>query len=173
MNLYWTALALVLVATSAFAEPAKKIYRWKDDNGNWVFSDIPKVGSEEIQLSHRALSMPTEDVDVLNSQSQPKATSFEAAVTSPAHEQTIRENTGSVYVTGRVSPRFLPSMQAQLFLNGEAVSEKQGSISFALREIPRGEHKLQIKVFGVDGKLVAESPLSTFFMHRASVLNKP
>lgn len=173
MNFHWTAIALVLVATSALAEPAKKIYRWKDDNGNWVFSDIPKVGSEEIQLRHRALNMPSEDVNVLNAQTQPKTANIEVAVTSPTHEQTLRENTGSVYVTGRVAPRFLPSMQAQLFLNGEAVSEKQGSISFALREVPRGEHKLQIKVFGADGKLVAESPLSIFFMHRASVLNKP
>lgn len=173
MNFHWTALALVLVATSALAEPAKTIYRWKDDNGNWVYSDIPKQGAEEIQLTHRSLSMPSENVDVLNTQTHPKTPSFEVFVTAPSHEQTIRENTGSVYVTGRVAPRFLPSMQAQLFLNGEAVSEKQGSISFALREVPRGEHQLQIKVFGAEGKLVAESALSTFFMHRASVLNKP
>lgn len=172
MDLRWFLVLLLCASSAALAATSKKIYRWKDENGNWVFSDVPRKGAEEMRLQHNSLNMPQEDISVLDVVEPPKAINYSVAITSPTNEQTIRENTGSLYVTGRIEPRFMPNMQVQLFLNGQAASEKQNSAAFALRDIPRGEHSLQIKLYDETGKMIAVSKPSVFFLHRATSIKK-
>ncbi|CCQ10222.1 hypothetical protein PALB_10870 [Pseudoalteromonas luteoviolacea B = ATCC 29581] len=164
---------LFLLCTSTVLEAAepKTIYRWQDENGNWVFSDVPQKGANAIELKHNALNMPPEDTSVLDNTSSQAITQFVASILSPNHEETLRDNNGTVYVSGKIEPRFLPNMQVQLFLDGKAVSERQNNVSFALRDVPRGEHTLQIKLFDGNGELLSTSASSVFFLHRASVTN--
>ena len=39
----WLLIALCIVCAQAYAD--KKVYRWKDQNGNWVYSDTPRKGA--------------------------------------------------------------------------------------------------------------------------------
>lgn len=148
----------------------KKIYTWKDKNGAVVFSDTPKVGAQEVKLTSQILSMPTTDTRVLD-ESKPVATaSYKVVIASPADEETVRENTGSVYVTSRVLPRFENGFKIQLFVDGTPHSKPTDNSTFALRNVERGEHVLQVKLFDQKGKTLSVSPTSVFFMHRASSL---
>ncbi|QTL37215.1 DUF4124 domain-containing protein [Pseudoalteromonas viridis] len=169
MRLYWVILCLVY---SGSAVSDQKVYRWKDKNGNWVYSDVPKKGSEKVKLNTNMLTMPATDTSILAPNSTTPAVTYKAKITAPSDQQTLRENSGSVYVNGLVTPRFANGFQVQLFLNGKPAGPKQTSASFALRDLPRGEHKLQMKVFDDKGMLVAQSAVTTFFLHRASLLNR-
>ncbi|NUZ11411.1 DUF4124 domain-containing protein [Pseudoalteromonas sp. McH1-7] len=166
------SMMLTIISIDATAESNPKIYRWKDKNGHWVYSDIPKPGSKEVKLHSNILTMPSIDTKVLASQSDTTPTiTYQAKITSPENEQTIRDNSGSVYVTGSVEPRFTQGLSVQLYLNGEATGPKQSNAQFSLRNIHRGEHALVLKVFNQKGQVVAQSNEHKFYLHRNTVNN--
>ncbi|KTF13974.1 DUF4124 domain-containing protein [Pseudoalteromonas sp. H105] len=148
----------------------KKIYSWKDKNGVLVFSDTPKPGAIEVKLTSQVLSMPTTDTRILNETKPTTIKPFKIEIASPENEQTVRENSGSVYVNTRVLPRFESDFKVQLFVDGIAHAKPSETNTFALRNVDRGEHSLQVKLFDPKGKLIAVSPISIFFMHRQSAL---
>ncbi|MFY8301160.1 DUF4124 domain-containing protein [Pseudoalteromonas sp. SS15] len=167
----WTVIGLsILMALIALPSDAK-IYRWKDKNGNWVYSDTPRKGAQEVKLN-KPLVMPSTNTNVLQSPNTQKQISYQANITSPNHEQTIRENTGTVYVSGQVLPSFHKGFTVQLFHNGSTVGAKQSSTSFVLKSLSRGEHKIKMAVFNPQGTQIATSKEHTFYLHKASVSNR-
>ena len=168
-----TLLVLSLIFISFFGySAAQKVYSWKDKNGVLVFSDTPRPGAIEVKINTQNLTMPATDTSILD-RGAPNTTpiKFKVSISSPKNEATVRENTGSVYVTARISPRFETGFKVQLLLDGTPHSEPSNSTTFALREVNRGEHTLQAKLYDANNKLVSVSPISTFFMHRASVIS--
>lgn len=165
------SMTLALTSIDAAAESNPKIYRWKDKNGHWVYSDVPQPGSKEVKLNANALTMPSVDTKILEQTDTTPTIQYTAKIISPEHEQTIRDNSGSVYVTGTIEPRFTQGLSVQLFLNGTATGPKQSNTQFSLRGINRGEHSLVMKVFNQKGMLVAQSDAHKFFLHRNTVNN--
>jgi hypothetical protein len=51
------AIALSLLGSTAFA--AGEVYRWKDANGIWHFSDQPQPGAELVRANRPATPAPT------------------------------------------------------------------------------------------------------------------
>lgn len=167
-----TIFLLVIISLVSFFgySGEKKIYAWKDKNGVLVFSDTPKSGAKEVKLTTQNLTMPAVDTRILDDQNLPKVINYKIAIASPADEATVRENTGSVYVSSRITPRFENGFTVQLFFDGSPYEEPSNTSTFALRNVNRGEHTLQVKLFDSQGNIIANSPTSTFFMHRASSL---
>ncbi|WP_404341470.1 DUF4124 domain-containing protein [Pseudoalteromonas mariniglutinosa] len=160
---------IVLIISFNSDAAAQKIYAWTDENGVLVFSDTPKAGAQEVKLTTQNLTMPATDTQILNDTQPVEPTKYGAMITAPEHNATVRENTGSVYVSTRITPRFENGYKIQLFFDGAAHAEPSNSTTFALRDVNRGEHSLQVKLFDPNNKLVSVSPVSTFFMHKASV----
>jgi len=144
----------------------KKIYAWKDKNGVLVFSDTPHKGATEVKLTSQNLNMPAPSNDVFNEPTEPQQAAFKIAISSPEHNQTIRENTGSVYVTSRITPRFESGFTIQLFIDGKANGPASDSSTFAIRDVERGEHTLQLKLFNSKNQIIAVSQPCIFSMHR-------
>ena len=173
----WTVKGLCILMTLISLPSDAKIYRWKDKNGNWVYSDTPRKGAQEVKLN-KPLVMPSTNTNtntntnVLQSSNTQKQISYQANITSPNHEQTIRENTGTVYVSGQVLPRFHKGFTVQLFHNGSTVGAKQSSTSFVLKSLSRGEHKIKMAVFNPQGTQIVTSKEHTFYLHKASVSNR-
>ncbi|PCK31634.1 DUF4124 domain-containing protein [Pseudoalteromonas piscicida] len=166
------SMMLALPSIDATAESNPKIYRWKDKNGHWVYSDVPKPGSKEVKLHSNALTMPSVDTTILDQQADTgPAIQYQAKITAPEHEQTIRDNSGSVYVTGSVEPRFTQGLSVQLFLDGEATGPKQANAQFSLRNVNRGEHSLILRVFNQKGQVVAQSSTHKFYLHKTTLNN--
>ena len=167
-----TLLVLSLLFASFFGyTAAQKVYSWKDENGVLVFSDTPRPGATEVKLNTQNLTMPAADTSILDTAPSAVPVNFKVSIAAPANEETVRENTGSVYVTTRISPRFETGFKVQLLVDGSPHGAPSNSTTFALREIFRGEHTLQAKLFDANNKLVSVSPVSTFFMHRTSINN--
>ncbi|MBD1582384.1 DUF4124 domain-containing protein [Pseudoalteromonas sp. S16_S37] len=160
--------SLILTFCANASQP--QVYRWKDENGNWVFSDVPRQGSEKVSLN-KPISIPTTDTSVLTPKKENKALNYEVKISSPSHQQTLRENTGTVYVTGQVTPVFSRGLTVQLSLDGKLVSDKQTNTTFALRNIDRGEHQLIMYLYDEHGARIATSTMSTFYLHRANRIN--
>lgn len=158
-------LLSILLSINCYANE-KKIYTWKDKNGVLVFSDTPHVGAKEINLASQDLNMPAIDMSTINAHEQKKTIDFSIKITSPAHNETIRDNTGSVYVTTQIAPRFETGLTLQLFVNNIAHSSPSTTSTFALKNIERGEHTLLVKLFNEQKEIIALSPEKTFFMHR-------
>ena len=167
---YLLAFIVLTTVTLDVSAKNKSIYVWKNEDGVLVFSDTPRKGAEKVKLNSPAMSMPSTDTSILNETTSTKATlNFAIKVTSPAAEETIRDNTGSVHVTGQISPRFLKGHTVQLYLDGAPYGEPQGATVFVMRNVNRGEHQVALELIDAQGNTLATSPPTTFFLHRATV----
>jgi hypothetical protein len=170
MNKVLFALLLLLAVPQATAQETKKIYVTRDANGVLVFSDSPQAGAEELNLSSRPNMMAATD-PTLPAPKPPAKEPFTVEIAQPEDQGTVRDNTGSVYVSGKISPMFQRGLRVRLLLDGKSQAEPQNSAVFILRDVERGEHKLQMELFDQNGKLIATSPVTTFYLHRASVIS--
>ena len=161
---------LACVATSLQAQQTKKVFVTRDANGVLVFSDSPQPGAEEVNLSQRANVMAATDATLPNTRKVEKEP-FSIVIVQPEEQGTVRDNTGSVYVSGKISPMFERGLRVRILLDGKPQGEPQNTAVFILRDVDRGEHKLQMELFDQSGKLIATSPVTTFYLHRASVIS--
>ena len=170
MNNVLFILILLLFIPAINAQETKKVFVTRDANGVLVFSDSPQVGAEELTLSSRANIMAATD-PTLPLAKKPAAEPFKVEIVQPEEQGTVRDNTGSVYVSGKISPMFERGLMVRLLVDGKAQTEPQNNTVFILRDIERGEHKLQMELFDKNGKIIATSPVTTFYLHRASVIS--
>ena len=170
MNNVLFILILLLVTPAINAQETKKVFVTRDANGVLVFSDSPQAGAEELTLSSRANIMAATD-PTLPVTKKPAAEPFKVEIVQPEEQGTVRDNTGSVYVSGKISPMFERGLMVRLLVDGKALTEPQNNTVFILRDIERGEHKLQMELFDKNGKIIATSPVTTFYLHRASVIS--
>ncbi|WP_338362889.1 DUF4124 domain-containing protein [uncultured Pseudoalteromonas sp.] len=147
----------------------KKIYAWKDRNGVLVFSDTPRNGAHEINLSNQSISLSDANKHTPNSAQPTQLNRFQIMISSPIHNQTIQENTGSVYVTSRITPRFEAGFTIQLFLNGAPYGTTSDLSTFAIRDVESGVHTLYLKLYNKQNQAIAISKPSTFVMQRKTV----
>ncbi len=153
---------------------AKEIYMWRDENGVLVFSDTKRPGAKVISLADdKVTSMKKADTSVFEkSDIQTKAIEYGIEIVSPSHEDTIRDNTGSLHVSTRITPSFNPKFKVQLLFNGKRNTPPQSNAVFVMRNVDRGAHTIQAQLFDEKGIAIATSEQITFFMHRANRIAK-
>jgi hypothetical protein len=88
------------------------------------------------------------------------------AITSPAQEETVHDNSGKVTVTVDAVPG--PRERVRLLIDGKPAAPDSRRGTFALSGIDRGEHRLQAQLLDADDRVVAESAPVTFYMWQAS-----
>ena len=163
-------MLLVMLMTIPMSLASTKIYVWRNAEGVLVYSDSPKPGSEEMDVKSPNVSKSSVDTSVLDIKPQKQQDDgFTIEITQPKDQATIRDNTGSVHVQGRIKPVFKRGLKVSLLVDGKPYSKPQNYSMFALRNIERGEHQLQMNLIDQQGNVVASSPVITFYMHRASV----
>ena len=169
MNKLLLLLTLLIIMPPLQAQE-KRIFVTKDANGVLVFSDSPQPGAEEVSLTSRPNIMESTSTN-LPARKPVEPEPFKIEIAQPENNGTVRDNTGSVYVSGRITPMFKRGLQVRLVVDGTPLSEPQNKATFILRDVDRGEHTLQMELFDQSGKLIATSPVTTFYLHRASVIN--
>ncbi len=171
-------LILALLALPLMAQAA--LYKWVDDNGEVVYSDTPpQKQAEEIRppslnvtpaVKYKAKEAPAAD-------EAPVAFSYsEFKVTSPAMEETIRNNNGSLTVTVSLTPELSTEHGHTIafLVDGKVKVKNSTSLSKTLTFIERGTHSISAKVKDVNGKTVIATDSVTIHMFRGSkLLPKP
>ena len=156
------------------AAEAADIYRWKDSEGNVIYSDTPQPGSEKVTLQETTIlpSAPIPKSPDESNTEKPGPVKYESvAITRPTDEQTIRENIANVSVAIRLQPGLQAGHghKLQLLFDGQGVEEPGRKTSFTLPAVDRGAHTLQAVISESNGRVVTRSAITTFFVHKQSV----
>ena len=96
----FASLTFPVQATSA------KIYVWRNEAGVLVFSDSPKPGAEEVELKTNNNIISSIDTSILDITPKKIEDDYQVVIVQPLNNSTIRDNTGSVHVSGRIKPIF-------------------------------------------------------------------
>lgn len=165
-----TLVCLATVATSA----AQPIYKTTSEDGTPVFSDQRAPGAEPVELDEGNVFAPPTDAvpaaDAGATPESPPAERYDVRITQPADEASVRSNNGDLTVTAAMEPSPGPGARFELLLDGVAVARGDGG-TFDLDALDRGTHRLQVRVLGADGGILATSDTVTFYLLRASRLN--
>lgn len=170
--------ALLLLAASVLAG-ATDIYRHVDAEGNVTFSDQPPAPGENAEKVHlRELNttpavepsaVPDREPDPTEQQ---EPAELDIRIASPDDETTIAMGPGDVTVTAQATPPLGRLEQLQLYLDGEAFGEPQGSTTWALQGLMRGPHDLAVERLDRRGNRLARSESVRIYVLRPSV-NQP
>ena len=167
MKIFATALCVILLSTQLFAE-ATKIYTWRNEKGELVFSDTPKLGAKEIKvIPKNNISSPI-DTSILNTVPQKNDEKYQIKINKPKQEASIRDNTGSVYIAGEIQPTLKTDQKIQLYLDGKKYQKPQYNPVFILQNVDRGEHQIKMALLNNLGKVIATSEITTFYLFRIS-----
>jgi len=174
-------LGLALVGLLSLPVSAA-IYRTVDAAGNVTYTDQPPPGQTAAKTG-----IVTEKIEIKTPntfdkpQSEPAYEPWlpdieEAAagyqslqITSPAHDESIRENAGNVVVSGDLKPGLKVGDALHLELDGTLNPEPADGFQLQLANIPRGTHRIRLVVLGSNGERKIESKEQIFHLQRYSV----
>jgi hypothetical protein len=166
----------VLLLLAALVPVYAEVYRSVDEDGNVIFSDTPREGSESIELRETTV-VPALKPQRRRSSSAPVAGNvalpYESiAIASPPHEETLRDQQ-QVDVSVALAPGLQTDFghEVQLYVDGAPFGNPGSATQFVLEEVERGEHKLQAAVLDRSGRELKRSKSSVFFFHKHSVLS--
>jgi len=148
-----------------------KIYVWRNEAGVLVFSDSPMPGAEEVEIDTQNQNISSSiDTSILDIKPKKLNDNFEVEIIRPTNNSTIRDNNGSVHVSGRIKPVFKQGFSIQLYIDDIPYNKPQSHSMFALRNVERGEHQIKLALLNAKGKIIASSKPVTFYMYRTSVI---
>lgn len=170
-------LGLLLLIGLAATPVASQVYKKCDANGVCSYSDKPQAGAEAIEVNTvvteftpvtPAPTQPTPTTEPLDSAGPPRVT---VSITSPIHRDTVRSNGGEFEVIWVADIENLaddPVYQLRL----DTVPVYEGPLTqVTLRDVARGERRLQVRVFAADGTELAQSDTVEFYVQRVSVFS--
>jgi len=175
-------ICLCFIASVAFGSEGTTVYKSKDKSGNPVFTDRETATSEEIRVQD-PLTFPAEVIkqradtfgyDGISSDAENESPVVYNAlqISSPQDQQSIRDNAGNLTVDV-VAPRTIaPEHQLVLLMDGIVIAVYSGE-PFALANLDRGEHTLQLQISHTEsGEIYKSSQEVTFIMLRFSQLHR-
>lgn len=166
----YSIFIIVLLSLLAPALAASsKVYVWRNASGDLVFSDSPKAGAEEIEVNDIQTVITSVDTSVLDITPRVISEEYQVEITQPKDHTTIRDNSGSLFISGRVAPVFKRGFKVRLIMNGAIHGESQTHSVFILRNVERGEHKIKLELINNQGKIIASSKERTVYLHRTRV----
>ena len=181
MKLFVSLLLLVCLALAANGAE-KRIYKTVDANGNTVFTDIPpKEGRKEVLTLEKPNVFAIDEAIPGLGNDQPSGDGGASSddmlyqslrIVSPADNESIRGNYGSLRVSVDVDPRLVQGHKLRLLLDGMHHLEGT-STSFTLNNLDRGEHTLQVDIVYATGQVLQSSKQSVFHLQRYSQLTAP
>lgn len=161
-------LFFTLLCGSVFAQ---QVYVSVDKNGVPLYSDQPVAGSKKLELK---VSLQTQQpqqetqIDPLASLID-KAAPYQLTILKPAMQDTVISNQGEVVVQSDVRPALADHHKLRLVLDNNQQSPLQQSSNFRLLGVERGEHQLQLQALDQNGKLIAESTVTTFYLRKTTI----
>ncbi|MFT7009573.1 MAG: hypothetical protein ACJAXJ_004123 [Colwellia sp.] len=163
-------LLTLSIATPVYSSSAK-IYVWRDETGVLVYSDTPRPGAEEVKTKKGNIIKSSTNIEtqILDIKSKKIKEEYQVEINHPKNNSTIRDNTGSIYISGSIKPIFKRGLKIQLMIDDKPHLTPQTHTMFSLHNIDRGEHQIKMKLLNEKGKVIASSKVITFYMHRASL----
>jgi hypothetical protein len=158
----------VLCACCVFAN-ATEIYKTKDKNGNWIYTDQPpSADSEQVKLPPINTLPPAQNHVPISNSTRDRAAAqdehYEVRIISPRENVTIPPGQRDLAIAVNLSRPLDPDHLLMFFINGELLEETRSS-SVLVQEVYRGAHT-------VNGRSLGKSPEVIVNVIRPS-LNSP
>ncbi|MCR9260029.1 MAG: DUF4124 domain-containing protein [Pseudomonadaceae bacterium] len=184
------ALLLVIAAGLTWAPSAySAIYKTTDADGNVVFTDVPpKDDAKSFELTEGNTYRPETPVPAIpapvdvdetqeteeSAEEAPRAGYDKIAITAPADDEALRENTGNISVSVSMDPALDTSSghRIQVLVDGQVAGEAP-SATVSLQNIDRGTHSLVAQVVDANNNVLASSSAVVVHLQRYSILNAP
>ena len=173
---------IVLLSLSLCAQG--ELFKWKDADGNIIYSDQPPPGieKEQHQIDEQALpqltTTPALETPIVSSSSDPDPDPLDSPdryqsvqIVVPEHDTAVRENAGNVSIKVAIEP-FLYNERGDLlaiYMDGVEVSRGR-SLSVQLAEVDRGTHVIRAEILDAKGNIVMSASPVTFTLLRHSAL---
>lgn len=172
-------LTILLLQTTAQAT----VYRSVDEEGNVVFTDQKKPGSEKIKVEPPTVvkplskpSQPATSSPVVDTAAKPAKfpgyTSIK--IVQPPNDTVVRDNAGAIAVQFESEPPYSKESGHVVIveLDGKEYGQRFQSSTFALENIDRGTHVLRISLSDEKtNKLLISSDKVTIHLKRFSRVN--
>lgn len=172
MNRFFTLLAIFLVLGALITSANAGVYKRVNPDGSIEFTDMPEeVGEKSIEVAPPSSYSPPPlpKPAAPTAAAKKTAVSYESvAISSPAHDSTIRDNEGNISISVTSKPGLQTGHSFILMLDGKEVGKGPQS-TFQLKNIDRGSHNLSVQVINGAGKIMVQSKPVTVHLHRAVV----
>ena len=166
-------LFFALLCTTAFCTSAlaQQVYVSVDKNGVPLYSDQPVAGSKKLELKVSLQNQQPQQETQINPLASltDEPTPYQLTILTPAMQATVISNQGEVIVQSDVSPQLADHHKLRLVLDNNQQSPLQQSSNFRLLGVERGEHQLQLQALDQNGKLIAESTVTTFYLRKNTI----
>ena len=162
-----TLIGLVLFSMLAQAT----VYKWVDKDGKVHYSDEPQPNAQVVELKEKTLNqiaLPLPKIDSNNANQAIESIQYQVNITSPAEEETVRDNNGDFDVVATITPELKSQYLMALKLDCTPVGQPQIGGTFKLKNIDRGEHTLVVDALTQNGKVFASSSPRKIFLHQAA-----
>lgn len=164
----------LLIALLTSFSVVSAIYQWTDEDGVTHFSDDESKPSKaqeiKVKLTPPSIesltkNLPEETEPAAQTEVKILPAPIEIAISSPSDQQTLRSNTGEIKVSASLSSSLKYGFKIRLLIDGVTYSEQINSL-FQVKELPLGDHKLQMQVVNNSGRILASSEEITIYLHR-------
>jgi len=152
-----------------------EIYRWVDDNGAVVYSDMPQKNAETVKLPGLDLYKGSSSTATESRSSTSKPAKVDKKkysglkITSPINEATIRDNAGKITISMQLTPKLKTGHEIIINLDGK--DTKVPGLNHGFTGLDRGAHTISAKVIDASGQALITSEQITFQLIRQSLLS--
>lgn len=171
-------VASILLCAAALTANTAEIYRWKDANGVWHYSDQPLQGGERVTVNASKPSSsndpppPGPESSYTQSPAPLPQVVYSCTVTAPANDTTLF-GVQAVTVQLSVEPQPQAGHRIQVFINGvQRTDWPATSTTYTLPEVYRGSHTVNARVVNAAGATLCNGPPITFHLRQTSI-NSP
>lgn len=170
------AISLLLIACVSVQA---QVYREVGADGVPVFSDQATPGAEKVEIKEPMTFSTEEFLTQPNKPERetvklsPKASDYDARIVSPANDEAIRENSGTLTLNISITPTLSGGHSAALTMNGTKIRSINGSGSITLTNVDRGTHLFAVQILDNKGNVVETSPSTSITMLRAAIKKQP
>ncbi len=172
-------LLLVSVLCLMIVNANAELFKWKDADGNTIFSDQPPPDQKncELEVEKQSLpkvnTLPALEINNGTRTSVPKNTGEDRvvyknlAIISPVNDSEVRENSGKVTISVRVEPDNFAERGHQLVIYMDGIEVSKGnSTAIMLDNVDRGTHEIKASIINHSGFVIKETRNTTFTLHR-------
>ncbi|WP_168171424.1 DUF4124 domain-containing protein [Lacimicrobium sp. SS2-24] len=159
----------------SFAIPASTLYKVVKADGSVMYTDQPVAGAEPVALPRVNMAgslAPKIKTQTSEKSPQRPPTEYQLSILFPKPQQTLRDNRGNITVVAQLQPDTRAAGIFELHLDGALVAANP-TPQFELEGVNRGAHTIEVRYVDNSGKVFASSSPTEFFLHQASVLNRP
>jgi hypothetical protein len=170
-------LVALSFAASSMAEGV--VYKWEAEDGQLHYSDIPREGAVEVDLTPAQTFNRGRDARIAKNSAGAEGDKADSAagykslrISSPSQEETIWNTGGVVTVRLSLSPVLKTGHSVRMFVDGRQLANLPSRLtSVKLTEVVRGSHTLRAEVRDSRDKVVIRSDQVTFFYKQQTAGN--